>query len=140
MANSLEVRVPLLDHRIVEFAYSLPLQMKLRGGKRKYLLRKVLSRHLPGDHLNLKKKGFSVPMVSWLRGDLKDWAGAILASESPCDLFLDRQAVRQVWDSFQSGDSHFVNMLSVLLAFKMSAPIWAGSINASTRRLAAVGD
>jgi asparagine synthase (glutamine-hydrolysing) len=140
MANSLEVRVPLLDHRIVEFAYSLPLRMKLRGGKRKYLLRKVLSRHLPGDHLNLKKKGFSVPMVSWLRGDLKDWAGAILASESPCDLFLDRQGVRQVWDSFQSGDSHFVNMLSVLLAFKLSAPIWAGSINPSTRRLAAVGD
>jgi asparagine synthase (glutamine-hydrolysing) len=90
--------------------------------------------------LNLKKKGFSVPMVSWLRGDLKDWAGAILASESPCDSFLDRPAVSQVWDSFQSGNSHFVNMLSVLLAFKLSAPIWAGSINTSTRRLAALGD
>jgi asparagine synthase (glutamine-hydrolysing) len=140
MANSLEVRVPLLDHRIVEFAYSLPLRMKLRHGKRKYLLRKVLSRHIPDDHLNLKKKGFSVPMISWLRGDLKDWAGATLASESPCDWFLDRQAVRDVWDKFQCGDSHFVNMISVLLAFKLSAPMWTAGIVASPRPLAAVGD
>ena len=126
MANSLEVRVPLLDHQVVEFAYSLPLRMKLRGTQGKYLLRKTIARHLPESHLNLTKKGFSIPMVPWLRGELRSWAADILLAESPASPLLDRQAVGKVWDSFQRGNSHWVNMISILLSFMLSAPLWAG--------------
>lgn len=132
MANSLEVRVPLLDHKIVEFAYSLPLHMKLRGQERKYLLRNVLGRYLPQEHLNLKKKGFSIPMIPWMRGALKAWIGQILMDKSPGDPVLNSNGVQQVWEKFQSGDSHFANMLSVLLAYKLSEPVWVASADRPT--------
>lgn len=125
MANSLEVRVPLLDHKIVEFAYSLPTEMKLRGQERKYLLRRVLGQYIPQQHLNLKKKGFSIPMVSWLNGQLGTWAREILMAKPIGSPVLDAAAVRQVWDSFQRGDVHFANILSILLAYKLSEPMWA---------------
>lgn len=67
MANSLEARVPLLDHHVVEFAASLPESMKLRGRQRKYLLRQVARRLLPGDVIDRKKQGFPIPIESWLR-------------------------------------------------------------------------
>ena len=70
MANSLEVRVPLLDHKLVEFAYALPLRYKLRGRTTKYLLRKTMQRHLPASHLNLDKRGFSIPLRLSIRGAL----------------------------------------------------------------------
>ena len=132
MANSLEVRVPLLDHRVVEFAYSLPVEMKLRDGQRKYLLRKVIARHLPESHLNLQKKGFSIPMVPWLRGELKAWVSEVLMGKSLGGSVLNARAVQQVWDRFQRGDSHFANMLSILLAFKLSEPVWAAPACSST--------
>jgi asparagine synthase (glutamine-hydrolysing) len=67
MANSLEARVPLLDHHVVEFAASLPESMKLRGRQRKYLLRQVARRLLPGDIIDRKKQGFPIPIEAWLR-------------------------------------------------------------------------
>jgi asparagine synthase (glutamine-hydrolysing) len=67
MANSLEARVPLLDHRVVEFAASLPESMKLRGSQRKYLLRKAACRLLPADMIHRKKQGFPIPIDRWLR-------------------------------------------------------------------------
>jgi asparagine synthase (glutamine-hydrolysing) len=124
MANSLEVRVPLLDHRVVEFAYSLPLQMKLREGQRKYLLRKISARYLPPGHVDLQKKGFRIPLVPWLRNGLRQWGSDTLHSESGANEFLNPHGVQAVWDSFQSGDSHFADMLSILLSFKLSAPVW----------------
>lgn len=131
MANSLEVRVPLLDHKIVEFAYSLPLEMKLHGKQRKYLLRNVLGRYLPREHLNLKKKGFSIPMVPWMHGGLKSWVGEMLMGSSPGGTVLNAKAVQQMWDSFQRGHSHFANMLSIVLAYKLSEPVWAGPAHRS---------
>jgi asparagine synthase (glutamine-hydrolysing) len=104
--------------------------MKLRGGQRKYLLRKVAARHLPEDHLNMKKKGFSIPMVPWMRGELQEWAGDVLLGDSQTP-FLSRRGVRQVWDNFQRGEDHLVNMISVLLSFNLSAPVWAGAESAS---------
>jgi len=124
MANSLEVRVPLLDHRIVEFAYSLPLQMKLRGEQRKYLLKKVLAQHLPEDHLNLQKKGFRVPITPWMRGGLREWTSEILARESYASGLLNPRAVKDVWRRFQQGQSHFSDMISILLSFLLSASAW----------------
>jgi asparagine synthase (glutamine-hydrolysing) len=125
MANSLEVRVPLLDHRVVEFAYSLPLHMKIRGDQRKYLLRKVLGNLLPPDHLARKKKGFRVPLVPWMRGGLRNWTEEILTSKSGASQFLNAGGVQQMWESFSRGQSHYADILSITLSFLLSAPEWA---------------
>lgn len=124
MANSLEVRVPLLDHRVVEFAYSLPLHMKIRGDQRKYLLRKVLGNLLPPEHLARKKKGFRVPLVPWMRGGLRNWTQEILTSESAASQFLNGPGVQQMWESFSRGQSHYADILSITLSFLLSAPEW----------------
>ncbi len=77
MAFSVEARCPMTDYRLVEWAMRLPLEYKLRGGTTKYLLKKVLSRHLPQEMVYQPKKGFSVPLAQWLRGPLKDWSLAL---------------------------------------------------------------
>jgi asparagine synthase (glutamine-hydrolysing) len=129
MANSLEVRVPLLDHRVVEFAYSLPVRMKLREGQRKYLLRRVLADYLPPAHLRLQKRGFRVPLIPWLRGGLREWAGEILRNGSGSE-YLNPQGVEKLWSRFLQGEAHFADMLSIILSFLLSAPVWTRSANA----------
>lgn len=116
MANSLEVRVPLLDHKVVEFAHSLPLHLKIHSGQGKYLLRKVAARHLPAAHLALQKKGFRVPMASWMRHELRDWVREAILPASAADTLLDRAGVQQTWDQFQAGDSRLVDVLSIALS------------------------
>ena len=74
MASSLETRLPLLDHRVVEFAWRTPLNMKLKNNRSKWLLRQVLKKYLPENLIEGPKKGFSVPIAEWLRGPLKNWA------------------------------------------------------------------
>ena len=102
MAVSLEARVPLLDHRVIEFAWRVPAQWKIRGGKGKLLLRKVLDRHVPRELIDRSKVGFSVPIGDWLRGPLKGWAESQLrAVREP----LDHHAVWERWNRFQQGDS-----------------------------------
>jgi asparagine synthase (glutamine-hydrolysing) len=78
MANSLELRVPLLDHRVLEFAAALPADYKVRGFSLKYILKRALAKRVPQAILKRKKAGFPVPYDSWMRGDLKNWLSSIL--------------------------------------------------------------
>jgi asparagine synthase (glutamine-hydrolysing) len=81
MANSLEARSPFLDHKVIEFAASLPESVKLRGTETKYLLKKVASRIVPPDVLYRKKMGFGVPLTHWFRGEMKGFLSEVLLSE-----------------------------------------------------------
>ena len=108
MAVSLEARVPLLDHRVVEFAWRVPMRQKLRGGQGKWLLRQVLHRHVPNHLIDRPKKGFSVPLGNWLRGPLRDWAQALLDPVRLRDQGLFRhQAVQRVWQAHLAGRADF---------------------------------
>ena len=127
MANSIEVRVPLLDHKVVEFAYSLPLHMKIRGGRGKYLLGKTMSSFLPDNFLASRKKGFRIPIVPWMQGqgELRGWAEDILLCKSQASPFLDKAGTQQVWSWFQEGRVHLGDVISVLLSFVLSSRVWA---------------
>ncbi|SME93600.1 asparagine synthase (glutamine-hydrolysing) [Tistlia consotensis] len=104
MAVGLEVRVPLLDARVVEFAWALAPRFKLRGGRGKWLLRQVLRRHLPARLIERPKQGFSVPIGGWLRGPLRDWAEALLDERRLAgEGLLDPAPVRALWTDHLAG-------------------------------------
>jgi len=104
MAVSLESRVPFLDHKVFEFAWSLPQHLKIRGRQGKWILRKVLERHVPPVLFNRPKMGFGVPIGAWLRGSLREWAEDLL---SPNYLkqtgYFKPEVVQEVWQSHLAG-------------------------------------
>ena len=104
MAVSLEARVPILDHRVVELAWRLPRKFKVRDGRGKWILRQILHKHVPAELVNRQKMGFSVPMAVWLEGPLRTWAGDLLHSARGHD-FLQPATVRRQWDTFLAGDT-----------------------------------
>lgn len=116
MAVSLEVRVPLLDHRLVELALRLPMSMKIRNGVTKWVLRQVLYRHVPPALVDRQKMGFDVPIGAWLRGPLRDWAGGVL--EDSCrgeGALLAPAAIRRAWREHQAGAADHGHALWVTL-------------------------
>jgi asparagine synthase (glutamine-hydrolysing) len=104
MSVSLETRVPLLDHRVVEFAMRLPWHMKVRGGVTKWILRQVLYRHVPRELVDGPKQGFAVPMAEWLRGPLRDWAGELLDRRRIEEQgFFHSKPIEVKWSEHQKG-------------------------------------
>jgi asparagine synthase (glutamine-hydrolysing) len=116
MAVSLESRVPLLDHRIIEFSQRLPTDMKVRNGEQKWILRQLLYRHVPRELVDRPKMGFAVPLNAWLRGPLRGWAEGLLFGPAAHDGWLDEAELRRLWDEQQAGTRNWQHLFwSVLM-------------------------
>jgi asparagine synthase (glutamine-hydrolysing) len=104
MAVSLEGRIPFLDHRVIEFAYSLPLSLKIREGEGKWIVRRLLNRYVRRELFERPKMGFAVPLGAWLRGPLRDWAESLLAEDRlRQEGFLNPKQVRARWNKVLKG-------------------------------------
>lgn len=119
MAVSLEARVPLLDHRVVEYAWTLPESLKVRRRTGKWILRQVLSRHVPAALFDRPKMGFAVPMGDWLRGPLREWGSDLLASERlRRSEYLIDEPIEQAWRDHLSGRRDNEQALWAVLTFQ----------------------
>ena len=125
MAASLEVRVPILDHRVVEFAWRLPEDLKIRGGQGKWILRNLLYNHVPKKMFERPKAGFAVPIGDWLRGPLKEWGEELL---NPVRLeregFFEPDVVWRSWKNHQSGKQNNQYRLWIILMFQAWLEVW----------------
>ncbi len=125
MAVGLEGRVPLLDHRLVEFSWRLPPAMKLRGGQGKWLLKRVLARYVPAALTSRPKMGFGIPIGAWLRGPLRDWAEGLLSTAALEESGMFRaEPIRQVWQSHLSGAAAGTYRLWPILMFQAWRGRW----------------
>lgn len=127
MAVSIEVRVPLLDHRVAEFAWSLPRRFKVRGGETKWLLRQLLYKRVPRELVERPKMGFSVPIDRWMRGSLRSWGEDLLSRDALAGSgVIDVDAARRAWTSFLTGDGRVTGMgIWALVNFQAWHQRWA---------------
>ena len=125
MAVSLEAREPLLDHRLVEFVWSLPLAIRRGDGRPKALLRAVLDRYLPASMTTRPKRGFSIPLGDWLRGPLREWADGLLTPAKLTDHGLFRpDRVQAIWQRHVAGAEQNATGLWNILMVQAWAARW----------------
>lgn len=125
MAVGLETRAAYLDHRVVEFALSIPLKMKIDRFKGKLLLRKVLDGYLPGKFFDSPKMGFAIPLDSWLRGPLRDWAESLLDEKKlDSDGFFEPRRIRAKWNEYLSGRGNWQYCVWAILMFQAWKERW----------------
>jgi hypothetical protein len=116
------VRVPLLDHRVVEFAWTLPTSMKIDAGATKRVLRDVLYRYVPPQIIDRPKMGFGVPLGDWLRGPLREWAEDLLDEQRLRDEgLLEPGPVRALWTEHLSGRRNWQTQLWCVLMFSLES-------------------
>jgi asparagine synthase (glutamine-hydrolysing) len=119
MAASLETRAPFLDRDVMEFAWSLPMSMKLRNGKGKWLLRQLVDRHVPRALMERPKAGFGIPLDAWLRGPLREWAESLLAEDRlRREGYFDPRPIRAAWRQHVRGEASFGYRLWSVLMFQ----------------------
>ena len=119
MAVSLETRAPFLDRAVMEFAWSLPMSMKLRDGRGKWILRQLLDRHVPRALVERPKMGFGIPLDDWLRGPLRDWAEALLdEGRLRREGYLRPEPIRDAWRRHLAGQASFGYRLWSVLMFQ----------------------
>jgi len=124
MAVALEARVPLLNHKVAEFAWRLPLDLKLRDGQSKWALRQVLYRHVPRGLVDRPKQGFSIPLAAWLRGPLRDWAETLLAPAALAEGgLLNPVPIRHAWAEHLHGRRDHAHALWTVLMLQA----WRGT-------------
>jgi asparagine synthase (glutamine-hydrolysing) len=127
MAVSLEVRVPLLDHRVVAFAWSLPPALNGAEDRGKRMLRRVLYRRVPRQLIERPKRGFAPPVAAWLRGPLRDWAEELLAPARLAEGGIDPALIRPLWDRHLSGAANEQYRLWAVLMHEAWRRRWLGA-------------
>ena len=119
MAVSLEARVPLLDHNIVEYAWQIPFDLKLRDGEGKWILKQILRKYVPADLIDRPKMGFGIPVGDWMRGELRDWVDDLLSEDA-----LRRQGyfhsapIVRLWEQHRDGKGEHEYLLWDVLMFQ----------------------
>jgi asparagine synthase (glutamine-hydrolysing) len=118
MSVGLETRVPMLDHRLVEFAWKLPLSMKIRNGESKWILKQLLYKYIPKELMDRPKTGFSIPLESWLKGPLREWAEDLFEERKLKDHnFIDANIIKLGWKDHLSGKKDWSKSLWNVLMF-----------------------
>ncbi|MDP4299854.1 asparagine synthase (glutamine-hydrolyzing) [Leptothrix discophora] len=117
MANSLETRAPLLDHRVIEFSFGLPDKFKATSSESKIILKSVLERHIPRHLIDRPKMGFSIPLDEWLRTSLRPWCEDLLHSEKRGSELLDNSIIRNLWTEHCSRNANHADKIWAILMF-----------------------